>query len=226
MQITITDIYTKDGEGKKGKWHLTKLTDENDEKYSSFDQKARAVNIGDVLDIEFSEDDKGNNLDSFTVVEKATAPGAARHDDTRNSIEKQVSLKCACDVLPEGSAISNYLSYAQDFYEWLRNGTEIATEVVRAPSEPPRSEPPATPLLEDIAGIVANLETLKAAGPELWEDIKVIGGLMNKYKVKQQKTVAKTLGQLNKMQLAEFGDVVQKKALELTNVPPEDLPFG
>ncbi len=132
MQITVTKIYTKDGTNKKGTWKLTKWTDENEEQYGSFDKKARSVNVGDVVEISFSNDGEGNNVDSWELVSKATpegyataaATGAEGDRDKRLSIERQSSaatlLQYAATLQAGGTSLGlNEWTTVRKAFAWL-----------------------------------------------------------------------------------------------------------
>ncbi len=132
MQITVTKIYTKDGTNKKGAWKLTKWTDENDEQYGTFDKKARSVNVGDVVEISFSNDGEGNNVDSWELVSKASpeeaaaasVTGAESDNQKRPSIERQSSaatlLQYAATVQAAGGGVgANEQAAVNKAIAWL-----------------------------------------------------------------------------------------------------------
>ncbi len=93
MEITVTKIKTKDGEGKKGPWKLTKWTDEAGTVWSTFDKKARGVGVGAVVDIpEWDSDEYGNDFQKWTLVAEATPEIAAAAQATNGAAEQEKTL--------------------------------------------------------------------------------------------------------------------------------------
>lgn len=122
MQITITKVESKDGEKDGRKWTLYTVYDENGTKLTTFDAAISIVGVGDVVDVDVKITPRGNNIENWVVVKKATpetaaAAGAISGDkdkDTRLSIERQSSAATILQHYAELHSVELPLSYAGD----------------------------------------------------------------------------------------------------------------
>ncbi len=124
MQITVTNRQTRDAEPPK-KWKLTKWTAADGIVWSTFDAKARPVNIGDVVEIpawETDDYDERKFEKGWSVVSQATpdetakataaaaSTGAESDSQKRLSIERQSTTASFLDfcgrVVAAGLALS------------------------------------------------------------------------------------------------------------------------
>ena len=176
--IIISDILTKDADPPK-KWKLTKWTDQNGVKYSTFEPSARSIPKGSLVRIQYVGGEKGNDIDEggievleqATPLQSASTPppvGAISDEDTRHSIENQSSaatiLTYTAAMKANGMDLSlEELEGHRNAFAWLSSHFGPPTVIAIgdthiSATEDTRPLPPITQADEDI-------DQLKSAAP-------------------------------------------------------------
>lgn len=116
------------------------VEDDKGARFSGFDKSLQEIKEGDIINAEIQVDGKYNNIKSFELVEHGTLIEPPEPLDSRaESIEKQVSLKCACETLPEGTAV-DILIRANMFFRWLRDDLELPPDAPEPQTKPIKAE--------------------------------------------------------------------------------------
>ena len=148
QQIKIASIEIKEGDSDKGHWQNFIITGDGKERVSTFDHAASSLKVGDIIDAEIEVKGKYTNLKSFKLLEHGIAPlrselpkpsGNGVDHDRGQSIEKQVSLKCACETIPGGTAM-DILIRANLFFRWLRGDLEPSLAAPQSTPSPTKAE--------------------------------------------------------------------------------------
>ena len=80
QKVEIADIQIKDGVGKKGPWKLTTLLNEKGARFSTFDHKARDLNVGDVVELEPIIEGEYINFSEWNLISETVTPQAPVSD--------------------------------------------------------------------------------------------------------------------------------------------------
>ncbi len=142
----------------KGTWHkLTFTAKDGDNTFSYFTysqtliEYIKKAKAGDALDadvITSTREYQGNTYTDRQVVQiyvddkglsvsgTSKAPWQPRRDspETRVSIERQCSLKCACEFCKSPVTVEQMLAVADQFYAWLRKPVQQALGSVEKPT--------------------------------------------------------------------------------------------
>ena len=132
MQITVKSLRVlKTGTGTKGDWELIGVTSEDGTNYGTFSKGAKNIISGTVIDIGEPVIDRGKiSFKEYTVV---SAPASVKPETMtpelwsekdriqRHSIERQTSIKCACEIASNGETIEQILETAGKIAKWIAN---------------------------------------------------------------------------------------------------------
>ena len=139
-KITINSFNAADNATFKqakesGAW-LEVVTSKNDKGYDQID----SVNFTGI-----PETKPKQTVPEMPPYEQKTDSGhSSRTDTTNDSIQRQVSLKCACETLPNASTV-DILIRSLDFYEWLSQG-QMPESIPDAPQSTTAQPKPPTPV--------------------------------------------------------------------------------
>ncbi len=122
----------KTGTSGYGEWKLVQVITDEDVKYTTLAKEADQISPGVTLNISnLDENDKGKSFKKFEYVEGTAKPAPtpseqmtpAKWDDkdriTRASIERQVSMKLACEIALDSATIEEIIITATTIYEWI-----------------------------------------------------------------------------------------------------------
>lgn len=134
QKITIANIETTTGTNQKGPWTKTTITGADGLKASGFDSGLTSLKPGMAIEAEIEVKGKFTNIGRFTILSQGQAlapetkpavnpqngkPAYGRGPEERASIEKQTSIKAACDISSENETLDEILKKAERIYQWI-----------------------------------------------------------------------------------------------------------
>lgn len=162
MKITVADLKTKTGEGKKGPWTLVIIKGEDGAEFTSFDKSLSDLTIGSVIEFEPEisvQDGKTKlNIKEWKLISKAERPvlevktgdqmskeeWAERNKIERASIEAQTAVKALLSMPGLGVTIPMEMPAVVNALDWC-----IAKIVATMPAKPaPETKQPVKPVIK------------------------------------------------------------------------------
>ena len=167
QKVNVAKVSIKSGENKNGSWTNTRITSDTGVVFSTFHKGAQEIAEGDVVEMEVTVNEKGNNFDEYKILEKGSAPaavpsnggppGAGAYKRDTEAIRIEYGLKAHLQAIERASiegqtAFNGIVSLANtrglddkltpiydEAIAWARAKMK-ATFVNQGPSEPPRSK--------------------------------------------------------------------------------------
>ncbi len=177
---------------------LYTITDEKGSKFSGFHDSLASIQIGSTIEADIEVSGKFNNIKEWKLITPAKVTtetptntpvqqtGSQRSPQDRTSIERQVCLKCACEIHGGNDILADILGNAERMYHWVTGAAVPKAEV--KPAIPSTSKPVPGPVTTAQSTSDKAFEDLKN-GPERNEtpvnqsQVKEIQVLMGKHGV-------------------------------------------
>ncbi len=126
QKIIVTDVSSKP---TKNGGTIYTVTDEKGSKFSGFHESLGSIQKGSTIEADIEVSGKFNNIKEWKLLTPATEMppanqtqrlnGNHRSPEDRISIERQVCLKCACEIHGGADSIDVILENASKMYRWL-----------------------------------------------------------------------------------------------------------